>query len=278
MGQRLVLPRFAFRSPVRAIAWLAALGILCLGLVAAKVHAMRVSPMVIELELSGGRAVGRIEVQNLNKGKLTFETRVTRLNFDSDGTPVETPADEDFLVFPPQGGLPENARQAIRLQWVGPTDIKSSQAYYVAVRQLPVVLTPEELAKAPAQIQVVYHMKALVVVSPRNAKPNVSAAAAKAIMIQPPAEKKGGALPQPVPGVEVTLQNSGNRHAMMAGIKWQLEGKDKAGKPLRIVLTQDDLNKTVGTGYIAALGGKRTFRIPLTVEFGPAPISVKFIQ
>ncbi|MGH6633894.1 MAG: hypothetical protein ACREB0_11065 [Sphingopyxis sp.] len=90
--------------------------------------AMRVSPMVVEMESRGTGAVARIEVQNINPGNLAFQTRVFRMEIDKDGNIVETPADQDFLIFPPQGVLPASGRQVVRLQWVGGGELAASQA------------------------------------------------------------------------------------------------------------------------------------------------------
>src|SRR3546814_8911481 len=80
---------------------------------------------------------------NINPGNLAFETRVFRMEIDKDGNIVETPADQDFLVFPPQGVLPAGGRQVVRLQWVGGAELATSQAYYVSVEQLPVAFEPK---------------------------------------------------------------------------------------------------------------------------------------
>lgn len=241
------------------------------------VEAMRVSPMVVEMESSGGAATARVEVQNLNRSNLAFETRVTQAVFNGDGAITETPRDEDFLVFPPQGVLPQQGRQVIRLQWVGgPLD--ASRAYYLSVNQLPVQLEENAAAGAGAQVQILYHMKALVVVAPPGATPNVSVVGARGEAYQPPAETQGGPLPPKTPGIAVTLRNTGKRHAMMAGLTWIIEGKDVDGEMVRLVLAPEDLNKVIGTGYVAAVDGERTFRIPTRGAFAPGPLSVRFQQ
>lgn len=244
---------------------------------AATVYAMRVSPMIVEMTTTGTDSVARIEVQNLNTGRLPFETRITRLAFDENGIPTETPADGDFLVFPPQGMLPQGARQVIRLQWVGAPDIPTSQAYYLSVNQLPIPADPNS-APQSAQVQVVYHMKALVVVAPPGAQPNVSVKSAQPIDYQPPAEKAGDPLPPKVPGLEVTMQNTGRRHAMMSALKWIVDGKDTAGKPLRVIISEEDLNRGIGSGFIAGGGATRIYRFPVVKAFGPGPITVKFTK
>jgi fimbrial chaperone protein len=241
-------------------------------------QAMRVSPMVIEMVTSGAGATARLEVQNLNDTQLAYETRVTRIDYDANGNMVETPADGDFLVFPPQGVLQPKQRQVIRLQWLGEPNLAASRGYYVSVNQLPVKLDAKAEDQPAAEVQVVYHMKALVVVAPPNAKPDVKVVSAKPVMIEPKPEP-GSTKPAEgaaQPGVEITVTNTGTRYAMMAGATWKIDGKDSAGKPLSVTLTQDDLNRQIGAGYVEALKGRRTFRVLTGTAFGDAPIKVAF--
>ncbi|MCJ8158072.1 molecular chaperone [Sphingomonas sp. LaA6.9] len=241
-------------------------------------HAMRVSPMVAEMSSKGSGAVARIEVQNLNPTNLPFETRITRIDYDDKGNMTETPADGDFLVFPPQGVLPANARQVVRLQWVGAGDIPASRGYYMSVNQLPVALDPQAPATAGAQVQIVYHMKALITVAPPGALPKVELVSATPTEIDPPPAADGAAAGAKLPGVEVTVRNTGSRHAMMSGAKWTIEGRGIDGKPVTVELDQAALNRDIGVGYLAALNGQRTFRVPTGVAFGSGPITVRFAR
>lgn len=236
--------------------------------------AMRVSPMVVEMETRGTNAVARIEVQNINTGNLAFQTRVFRMEIDKDGNITETPADDQFLIFPPQGVLPVGGRQVVRLQWVGEVEMATSQAFYVSVEQLPVAFEPGSADSVGAQVQVLYNMRALVVVAPPGAKPDVKATAVKQVNYQPPALPGASDLPPKQDGVEITLRNEGRRHALMANFGWQLEGTDTAGKWLRVDISPEELNRAVGTGYVPAQG-ERIFRVPVP-GFGPGPIKLSF--
>ncbi|SCW92149.1 fimbrial chaperone protein [Sphingobium faniae] len=248
-------------------------------------YAMRVSPMVAEMTTSGTNAVARIQVQNLNQGLLSFETRITRIEFREDGTIEEFPADEDFLVFPPQGQLAPSARQVIRLQWVGPADMPASRGYYLSVNQLPIQLSAQDAGSPGANVQVVYHMKALITVAPPKAEPKVEAVSIRPIMVEAKAPPSGEGEATPAadkpgssPGLEIVLRNNGNRYAMMAGVRWVLEGKDKAGKPLKLTVMPDEINREIGVGYLPPLGGTRTFKLPTSAEFGPAPVKISFVN
>lgn len=236
--------------------------------------AMRVSPMVVEMESRGTNAVARIEVQNINPGNLAFQTRVFRMEIDKEGNISETPADDQFLIFPPQGILPAGGRQVVRLQWVGDAEMATSQAYYVSVEQLPVAFEPGSADSLGAQVQVLYNMRALVVVAPPGAKPDVKATAVKQVNYQPPALPGSSEKPPLQDGVEITLRNEGRRHALMANFGWQLEGTDTAGKWLRVDISPEELNRAVGTGYVPAQG-ERIFRVPVP-GFGPGPIKLSF--
>ena len=250
------LCRASARVLARALAVLATAAMLTL-----PATAMRVSPMVIEMQTDGSASTARIEVQNINPGRLAFETRVTRADFQPDGTIAEVPADEDFLVFPPQGVLRSTQRQVIRLQWLG-GPIDASRAYYVSVRQLPVALEPGEEGQATAQVQVLYNMKALVTVEPRGAKSNVEIVSARAADYVPPANPVDGSVGPAGPG-------------MTAAVPWIVEGTNASGEPVRIELSAGDLNGLIGTGYVKAIDGERTFRFPVP-EALTGPVTVRF--
>ena len=246
--------------------------------------AMRVSPMVAEISTSGPGSSARIEVGNVGSAALPFETTITKLTFTDDGQIVETPAEENFLVFPPQGVVAVGGRQMVRLQWVGAPDLDVSEAYYLSVRQLPVSEdpTPPESGGAIA-VTVLYNMKALVVVAPPGAQPEVKVVSATPTSIQVPAESGAdGVETKPAtvePGVEVKVTNTGKRYALMSGASWLIEGTDKAGQPYRHqVAAGNELSAVIGVGYLAPAGGQRTFQLPTGgVELDPAkPINVRF--
>lgn len=264
-----------------------------LGVTATTVEAMRVSPMVAEISSRGAGSSARIEVQNLAAKPLAYETRVTRISYDADGGLVETPADEDFLVFPPQGVVPVRGRQVIRVQWVGEPDLDVSRAYYVGIRQLPVALDEAESGDMAAQVQVVYHMKSLVTVAPPGVSADVSVVSARVVEISAtPAAPvvdaslggDGEAKPSApetlqVPGVEVRVKNAGRRYALMSGATWWVEGQGPDGRRTEVRLEASTVNEAVGAGYLEPLKGDRTFRLPTGVAFSPdAPIRVRFSQ
>lgn len=267
----------------------AALWLAVLGLIPSPAAAMRVSPMVAELSMTGVGSAARIEVGNIGSEALPFETRITELSVGPDGEFVETPADDNFLIFPPQGLVPVNSRQVVRVQWVGEAELDSSRAYYLWVRQLPVSTDVERPAvedNVAVSVQVLYTMKALIVVAPAGAQPDVEVVSTRVVDIAPPAPEvdaslTGGeemAAPPLVPGVEVVVRNVGKRYALMSGATWVLEGTGLDGQPLTATLTSGDIGSAVGVGYLPP-GGTRTFEVPAATPFDPAqPVSVRFAR
>jgi len=250
--------------------------------------AMRVSPMVSELTTTGAGSSARIEVGNIGSAAMPFETLITQIDVGPDGEMVEKPADDSFLIFPPQGVVPVSGRQVVRVQWVGEPRIETSRAYYLWVRQLPVDLTPKGEGGGSLQVSVLYTMKALIVVAPPGAQPDVQVESAVPAMVSPPAPEidpslGGGekAAPPPAePGLEVTVVNRGKRYALMSGATWTVSATDKAGQPYLHTMSSQLVSETVGVGYLAPAGGRRTFKIPTGgVELDPSkPVTVRFTR
>lgn len=252
---------------------------------AATAWAMRVAPMVSELTTTGVGSAARVEVGNVGASPMPFETMITRMELDENENLIETPSDEEFLVFPPQGIVGVGGRQVVRVQWVGSPTLDASQSYYLWVKQLPIdtsVERNEELAGS-ASVQVLYTMKALIVVAPEGAQPDVSVASVEPITISGAPEAVEGVdevVGEPAAdtsGVRVTVTNKGRRYALMAGASWTLTGTDVAGQPYSHTFTGEEISQHVGVGFLPPLNGRRRFELPTSVALDPSkPIHVSF--
>lgn len=252
-------------------------------LVVGTAEAMRVSPMVSEMTTTGAGSSARVEVGNIGSAAMPYETLITEIEVGPDGEMIEKPADDSFLVFPPQGIVPTNGRQVVRVQWVGEPDIQTSRAFYLWVRQLPVDFTPTGEGGGSLQVSVLYTMKALLVVAPPGAQPDVQVESAVPAMVTPPAPQIDPSLgeraaPPAQPGVEVTVVNRGKRYALMSGATWTISATDVAGQAWVQTLSGQTVSETVGVGYLAPAGGRRTFKIPTDgVTLDPnKPVTVRF--
>ncbi len=250
-------------------------------------EAMRLAPMVAEMSTSGSGSTARIEVGNVGSRAMPFETAITRVEMDADGNITETPGDDDFLVFPPQGLVAVNGQQVVRVQWVGPP-LEQTRAYYLAVKQLPVEIDPTAIPNTQSAIavNVLYTMKTLLLVSPQGVTPDVKVTSVTSTEVMPPEPQIDPSLTVTdlpvavaVPGVKVEVTNDGGRHAMMSGATWNIEGTTVAGEPFSRRLTGTEVSQMVGVGYVPAGGGRRVFDLPLGVALDPAkPMTVRFTR
>jgi fimbrial chaperone protein len=259
---------------------------------AAPAEAMRVSPMVAEISLTGGGSSARIDVGNETDTPLPYETHITRVDFDADGTLHETPADDDFLVFPPQGVIGAKGHQTIRVQWVGDPLMKASRSYYLEVRQLPIPFAETGSSDKPSvSIQILYRIKAMITVAPKGAKSSVSVVSVEPMMIDPPhrqsvlsTDPKAAAAalaaqpaPPKIPGLRVTVTNTGTRHALMGGVNWIVDGTAPDGKPFHVAIPRETVGAAIGIGYLSPEGGQRIFNLPFD-QPTKGPVTIRFTE
>lgn len=267
--------------------WLPVLAVAFSLMVIPVAQAMRLAPMVAEMSTAGAGSTARIEVGNVGTRAMPFETEITRVEMDSEGNITETPGDEDFLVFPPQGLVAVNGQQVVRVQWVGPP-LEQTRAYYLAVKQLPVETDPLAIPETESSIavNVLYTMKTLLLVSPQGVTPDVKVTSVSFTEVMPPEPDIDPLLAVTdlpvqvgVPGIKVEVTNEGGRHAMMSGATWNVEGTTTSGEPFSRRLTGSEVAQMVGVGYVPAGGGRRVFDLPLGVALDPAkPITVHFTR
>lgn len=281
-----------FLKPRAVVAFSAAL--MATAGIGATAWSMRVAPMVSELTTVGVGSAARIEVGNVGTSPMPFETSITRMELDEDENLIETPADENFLVFPPQGIVGVGGRQVVRVQWVGAPDLDVSEAYYLWVKQLPISTEVErssELAGV-ASVQVLYTMKALMVVAPEGAEPDVGVVSVEPITMTVEREPEiegvdevmtegeasdAVAGPQTVNGIRVIVRNTGRRYALMSGATWTVTGTDVSGQPYVHQYTNDQVSQHVGVGFLPPRTGRRRFELPTAVALdGSKPIQVTF--
>jgi fimbrial chaperone protein len=140
------------------------------------------------------------KVTNDSNQQTAVSIKVTTRVIDSSGTETNEPADKLFLVFPARVVLKPNSSQNIKVQYRGPANISSEQAYRVFAEQLPV-----DFSKSTSSgVSILLTYVAALYVTPKNAAPKL--VVAKAVGTQ-----KDGVL-----GLEVTVKNEGTRHALIA--------------------------------------------------------------
>lgn len=219
-------------------------GAIALALPPVAAHAARVSPMIVEIKPFGPGSVARIELSNPGQTEFPVEVQMFRGVISEAGELELTPADEQFLVFPPQRVVPAQSQQVFRVQYIGEGELTASDIYYMQIRQIPVEIAPDQ-----SQVQVVVNFNVLVNVIPDGATP------------QPVVESVRPVVRQDVPGVEVRMVNRGTRYFTAGTNPWRVSGTAEDGSALDLRLPPEDVSKLIGVGVVAP-GRARLFFFP----------------
>jgi P pilus assembly chaperone PapD len=147
----------------KCIKFLRLLSVFLLGTFAVSVSsfAMSVEPLLLEVSSLGKGATQSFKVTNNGTTALPVEVSVSSIDIGNDGELVYAPAENDFLIYPPQANIPKGAAQIFRVQWIGDPDIDESRNYRLAVSQVPITL-PE----GTSGIQITMSFGVIVSVSP----------------------------------------------------------------------------------------------------------------
>src|SRR3546814_18060997 len=103
----------------------------------ANAQSLAVEPLFIETQPGQSAAV---RVRNSSSVRQTVEVSIAERVANEAGEVIRVPADDDFILFPPQGVIEANGVQVFRAQSINPA-IDRSKSYYITVRQLHVDLT-----------------------------------------------------------------------------------------------------------------------------------------
>ena len=201
---------------------------------------MQVQPLVLDMVSVGAHTHGALQIINDGAAPIPVEIAIKKLDIGVDGKTSESPAGDEFVVFPPQSVVPAGATQSFRIQWAGEPDIKKSQSYMVYVSQLPVQRKAGE-----SGVQIVFNFGVIVSVAPAGAQSGLKLVSAEAAT---EGGKKGAA---------VTVENPTNTYSYFSDAKLELEG--------------GGWSKTINTGELRQLAGygvvlpgkKRRFFLPV---------------
>lgn len=218
-------------------------------------YALQVSPLRIDLDSSGRGTTGSVSVVNTKDTAAPIELSI----FNRRGDRPDTPADEDFLIFPPTAVLQPGATQVFRVQWLGDPALPTSQSYYLSASELPV-----ELPKDTSTIQLLFKINLALHVSPPDARPAPKVVAA---LLEQAEEGKGTIL-------KAQIDNEGNRYTYTNKMKIKIEG---AGK--ETVLLPEDIEERDANAFIPP-----KTRTPIEISLGdetwaePINVSLELIE
>jgi fimbrial chaperone protein len=153
---------------VFGVVWLAAL------LASSPVAAFNFTPIDATLRPSGSAATQTFSLENPGTGPVAVELTVHVREMSETGDDRLSPADDVFTVYPSQLILQPGARQSVRLQWTGPTELDREQAFRLIAEELPIDLGDEEGDEEGAGLDLLVRYVASVYVQPANASARLS--------------------------------------------------------------------------------------------------------
>lgn len=235
-------------------------GAMVLTLAPVPAEAARVSPMIIEVEPLGRGSVARVELTNPGQSDFPVEVQMFRGVISETGDLELTPADDQFLVFPPQRVVPAQSQQVFRVQYIGEPELAASEIYYMQIRQIPVDIAPGQ-----SQVQLVVNFNVLVNVVPKGVSPEPSVEAIH------PVVRDGQT------GVEVRLANRGTRYFTAGTVPWQVSGTAEDGSALDVRLPAEAMARLIGVGVVAP-GSARLFFIPTNKPLVEGTIQANLVR
>jgi fimbrial chaperone protein len=214
----------------------------CLLLAPAADASMRVNPLIVYMNPTAQGSSSVVQLTNVTDADLPVDVSVVKRTI-VDGLEVDTPADDDFIVFPPQMIIRPGQTQALRIQWIVGAVPATSESYYVYVTQVPAALQP-----GMSGVKVSYRFGVSVHMVPPNTRPDLHV-----VSIRPMTNA------QNVAGFELVLRNDGTRFARMSEHEMTMGTK---------TWSREDLRTAIGIGFMLP-GQQRTFFVPFAGPVSP---------
>lgn len=204
--------------------------------------AFRVTPMVHDLSPAGNGSTVTLRIENTTGDRLPVELYAQARTIKKDGSADLSPADNDFLIFPPQVVVEPNTIQSVRVQYIGNPDIETSKGYVVNVAQLPVGFDAED----QSGVQFTFNFGVSLNVVPPGAEPDVSVSGSRVINGE----------------VEVEVVNTGAAYTRLNNGRWiyRYGGSEH-------VLEDEALREAIGQPLIQPQT-TRVIRLPLPPGYG----------
>jgi len=243
-------------------------------------NSLGVEPLFLEISPTQSAAV---RVRNTSEDSVPVEVFVYRRDVDENGKQTRVPADDDFIIFPPQATVKTGATQVFRLRPVKP-EAATSTSYYVAFSQVPKAMTPRN-SDGSAQVQVVFAFDAAVHVVPRKARGKFdieSTELSSTTIRQATGEKEKDETgqivdvikPIDVAAAKVKIVNSGNKYLYLHDQRFVADITDMTGEISTHEWSSDDIAKAVRTTLVEPQEA-RIFTLPLPAGIRVATVDVR---
>lgn len=223
VGRPRLLGSFALGPGTR---WLLALLFQALAL--RGLSAFNLEPISTSVAPSGPESIATFRLKSEDQGRIAIRFRVMRRDLAPDGKELDSPADEDFLVYPSRMILEPGAQAAVKVQWKGPAKLETEASYRFIAEQLPIDAGKPE----SSGIRVMFRYLAALYVREASFAPELRTTVL------------GARGPAGEEGFLVTIENRGSRHVVALSPSLVLDGG-------RFRLSAEQLGKLAGANYLA---------------------------
>jgi fimbrial chaperone protein len=253
LGTHLGVRRMArlFSLSLRTLALLAGTWF---GLHVGAAGAFQLLPMSMEFAPTGNNATQTFAITNEATEPVAVQIFIVQRSVALDGTETLTPADAEFLVFPPQAAVPAGKTQLVQVRWLGNRAPTTELAYRIVAEQLPVTL--ENRAAQGARLEILMRYEGSLYITPPGVTPDVVVESVARVQTA-----EGGKL-------AVVLHNKGTAHGLLDQTVLTLAGRGTNGQPATVELRAEALAGMASPNILA--GNKRQFLLP-----GPATLAAE---
>lgn len=226
--------------------------------------AFQLSPISQVFAPIGNDATQSYEITNDGDHRIAVEVSVVERDVDLDGHESYEPADDDFLIYPPQMILEPGAVQTVRVTWLGDPAPSQELAYRLIAEQLPItLLEPDANIESPTgSVQILLRYLGSLYIRPAGVTANIQLTAVENITSDTGEEQ-----------VAITLVNQGTASARLRNLQVRLTA---AGT--EVTLQGEQLEGMVDQVVLA--GDERRFVLsrPVTLPGGPVAASFEYNQ
>ncbi len=223
----------------------------------------QILPMSQTFSPSGSGSTQSYEISNSKDEPIAIEVSVVKRLVDANGEETQIPAEEDFVIYPPQVLLGPQSKQTVRVTWVGDQDPSQELSFRLVVEQLPVPLEVKKEGSLPpsravAAFQVMLRYANSLYIRPSHAKSDV--------LLQSVSMERDNA----GKWLQVHIKNQGTAHQTLELPKIQLTSSNRS------IILEGEVLEPINRRTILA-GGERRFRIPWPTELPEGEVTGQLI-
>jgi fimbrial chaperone protein len=222
--------------------------------------AFKISPISRTFTPIGTEATQSYELTSDRDEPEAIQMSVVKREMDIDGKENYTPADDDFLIYPPQIILKPNTKQTVQVTWVGDSNPTKELNYRLVSEQVPINLTKPEVGKPTkitAKVNILLRYMGSLYVRPENVEPKL---VLEGVTVQKEKDK---------PVIAITFDNQGSARATLTNFKLDLTSGGKT-----VALTTEQLKDITNQNILA--NHKRRFVIPYPADLPQGTLTATF--